>query len=560
MWRKRKMIVGDKIIGVMEKRIQKWMKIKQTKRIGGQLSLNGLEEKIKNNQNNLPKFSIIDFYPFFMSITHKKIEEINIQSCSTGFTKEPKYASNQSLDARIEARIGEEDSHSIAYGSGGAPTEKDLDALDEVIDACCDDAVKDALSKYFMAHSDLCRKKDKFLFKKISKEDKAVYIDNRKINVKNEDIKEFYDIIKKISLKLNGIKFVEDFDISYSIVNETKRFVNSEDTKIKTFSFKGSLFVTTYIRHKDGGESTMSAGYYGKNIRELKKEKQIIKKIDKLIGDIHELYPAKPQESGVFPAIFTPHTLGTFLHEAAAAHLLSAKNVLEGDTTVFALEKIGKLILPEFITLIDDPTQPNQWGSYKFDEEGIAGQKVVLVENGILKNYLTDRTTAGFLGQKSNGHSRAEEDNDPEPRISNLSLITSQKYSLKDLENALMDYCKKNKLEYGLIIDAHAGDVDTEDQSMGNFRIYPNKIIRLYTDGKKEVVSRAWLIGEPYQMLNEIKMLGGQYKKTCGFCGAESGLVFAQEITPYAFLEKVEVRREPEKNTDQERLDNDMDE
>src|SRR3990172_6220537 len=91
-----------------------------------------------------------------------------------------------------------------------------------------------------------------------------------------------------------------------------------------------------------------------------------------------------------------------------------------GTDTAFS-GKLGKRILPPGTRVYDDPTLlelggRRLWGSYAFDDEGVAGSKVVLVEEGILKTFLMSRTPRKGL-ERSNGHGRADGGDAPRARI-----------------------------------------------------------------------------------------------------------------------------------------------
>ena len=68
--------------------------------------------------------------------------------------------------------------------------------------------------------------------------------------------------------------------------------------------------------------------------------------------------------------------------------------------------KIGQQVASEKITVIDDATIPGKYGSYQYDDEGHAGQKTVLIENGILKQYMNDYQTAAHTGTALTGNGR----------------------------------------------------------------------------------------------------------------------------------------------------------
>jgi len=83
------------------------------------------------------------------------------------------------------------------------------------------------------------------------------------------------------------------------------------------------------------------------------------------------------------------------------------------------------------ITIYDDPTIPGFRGSYNIDDEGTLPEKTLLVEAGILKEFLQDKLSARLMGQKANGHGRREDfTNWPLPRMSN-TYIAPGAYQLK---------------------------------------------------------------------------------------------------------------------------------
>jgi len=87
------------------------------------------------------------------------------------------------------------------------------------------------------------------------------------------------------------------------------------------------------------------------------------------------------------------------------------------------------------ITIYDDPTIPGFRGSYNIDDEGTLPEKTLLVEAGILKEFLQDKLSARLMGQKANGHGRREDfTNWPLPRMSN-TYIAPGKYSAEEINS-----------------------------------------------------------------------------------------------------------------------------
>jgi TldD protein len=117
------------------------------------------------------------------------------------------------------------------------------------------------------------------------------------------------------------------------------------------------------------------------------------------------LLRASPAPAGKFPAVFHPSITGLLVHEAIghnaeADHVLSGTSILSG--------KLNTKIASDCITIVDDATIPKSWGSYRYDSEGLPGQRRVLVENGVLKGFMHSLETAAKMGVAPNGSARAD--------------------------------------------------------------------------------------------------------------------------------------------------------
>ncbi len=100
---------------------------------------------------------------------------------------------------------------------------------------------------------------------------------------------------------------------------------------------------------------------------------------------------ARPAPSGKMTVIMHNGFGGVLFHEACG-HGLESDAIIKG-SSVFA-GKVGQQVASSIVTAIDDPTIQNQWGSFSIDDEGTPAQKTVLIEKGILKEYMWDRITA----------------------------------------------------------------------------------------------------------------------------------------------------------------------
>lgn len=119
-----------------------------------------------------------------------------------------------------------------------------------------------------------------------------------------------------------------------------------------------------------------------------------------LVKDSVEMLRAENCPVGRLPVVICPEIGGILFHEACG-HSLEATAVAK-NASVFA-GRLGAQIANEKVTLIDDGTLPNHWGSINMDDEGHKTQRNVLIENGILKSYLVDRFNGRKMGMAATG-------------------------------------------------------------------------------------------------------------------------------------------------------------
>jgi TldD protein len=118
-----------------------------------------------------------------------------------------------------------------------------------------------------------------------------------------------------------------------------------------------------------------------------------------------QLLSAKPAPAGSFPAVFHPSIAGLLVHEALG-HNAEADQVWSGESILEG--KLGQKIASDLVTIVNDPTIPNSYGSYKYDSEGTPGQRRVIIEKGVLKGFLHSLETASNFGASPNGSARAQ--------------------------------------------------------------------------------------------------------------------------------------------------------
>ncbi|MDR1951649.1 MAG: TldD/PmbA family protein, partial [Bacteroidales bacterium] len=239
---------------------------------------------------------------------------------------------------------------------------------------------------------------------------------------------------------------------------------------------------------------------------------------------------------------------GVFFHEIFGHRVEGLRLKSEEDGQTFK-KKVGEVVLNKDFSVIFDPTimfykgLPLN-GSYKYDDEGVKGEKVVVVDKGVLKNFLMTRTPIANF-PKSNGHARAQVGFQPVSRQSNLIVETTKPYTDAQLREMLIEETKKQDKEYGYLFNRVTGGFTMTGRFMPNsFNVTPLEVYRVFVDGRPdELVRGVDLVGTPLAMFSQIEAAGDTYGNFAGTCGAESGGIPSGCCSPALFVKQIEMQK-----------------
>ncbi|HEU4333295.1 MAG TPA: metallopeptidase TldD-related protein, partial [Candidatus Eisenbacteria bacterium] len=269
----------------------------------------------------------------------------------------------------------------------------------------------------------------------------------------------------------------------------------------------------------------------------------------RLAKDLDDLRKAPLAEPYAGPAILRPRAAGVFFHEIFGHRIEGHRQKDEDEGRTFA-KKVGQAVMPAFITVIDDPTRAKHAGkelngAYKFDDEGVESQKVVLVDKGVLKTFLMGRSPVRNV-PKSNGHGRCSPGNRPVARQGNLIVDSSQRVTYAKLREMLVEELKKQGKPYGLIFDDIAGGFTfTQTFVPQAFKLLPLRVWKVHADGTADQLLRGVdLVGTPLASLERILGAGDDDDVFNGTCGAESGWVPVSAASPSLLVATIEVERQ----------------
>lgn len=307
------------------------------------------------------------------------------------------------------------------------------------------------------------------------------------------------------------------------------------------------LMLQGLLRATDGMVCQLYKDWFSYSLEDLPDDETIIAGVRDLMERLTALSQAPIADPYAGPAIMSGSASGVFFHEIFG-HRLEAHRMKSGGQTF--KKQVGQAVMPKSFQVYDDPTLDNYagtslYGYYKYDDEAVKAQRVTCVENGVLKNFLVDRTPIdGF--PVSNGHGRASEGYDPVSRQSNLIIENTNPYSEEELRNMLIKAIKAEGKEYGYYFrTATSGMTYLGDGgSINSFGVDPVEVYRVFADGRPDQLVRGVkLIGTPLAMFSSIAAGGATPSVFTGQCGAESGWVPVTAISPTIFISKVETQR-----------------
>jgi len=324
--------------------------------------------------------------------------------------------------------------------------------------------------------------------------------------------------------------------------------VNSEGSKLQFGEGFWRIGIQASTIAEDGMELWQYKAFDACAPDRLPGDDEVLKAVDQVIEDIRALRKAPIVEPYTGPAILMNRASGVFFHEIFGHRIEGhrQKDVEEGQT--FA-KKIGKEVLPVFLSVVDDPSQRrfkniDLNGFYEFDEECVPAGPAKLVEDGILKTFLMSRSpTRGVT--KSNGHGRAQAGMGVVARQGNLIVDSAKRVSYDKLREELIDLVKKQKKEYGLLFkDISGGFTMTQRFMPQAFKVVPILVYKVYPDGRAdELVRGVDIVGTPLTCFSKIVDTADDDDVFNGYCGAESGMVPVAAISPSILVEQIEIEK-----------------
>ena len=361
-------------------------------------------------------------------------------------------------------------------------------------------------------------------------------------------IKEWESRLKKYSAIFAENKDVLDGESMLTFKIVRKYFITSEGASVVQNNTYCHLYLAANGQAEDGMELPLMELYFAHSPQELPDDNTMSKDAEKVSKTLTAMKTAPIVDPYAGPAILSNDAAGVFFHEIFGHRVEGLRLKSESDGQTFK-KKVNEVVLNKNISVVFDPTIAIYKniplnGSFKYDDEGVKGEKVLVVDKGVLKNFLMTRSPIdGF--PKSNGHARAQEGYQPVSRQSNLIVETEKPYTNEQLREMLIEEAKKQGKEYGYFFAKVRGGFTLTGRFIPNsFNVTPLEVYRIYVDGRPdELVRGVDLVGTPLAMFSQIEAVGNTPGNFAGTCGAESGGIPAGCCSPALFVKQIEMQK-----------------
>lgn len=360
-------------------------------------------------------------------------------------------------------------------------------------------------------------------------------------------------IVRKAGRYIKRHRDIKNSWFEFAGTRRQNIFVNSHGSEVLTqlgiYELRGHLWTLTPQGEGIAQEINLVEG----NLNDLPDEKEFINIIKHNLGSLRAKARAQRINSYSGPVLLAPSASGVFFHEVIG-HRLEGSRLLSPDEGATFRDLRGKQVAPQYIDIVDDPTLATYQGRglighFRYDDEGNPAQRAVLVEKGILKNFLT--TAAPIPGQRAiNGHARNHYHERPISRMGNLFVINHQPVSDQDMRAMLIEEIRRQKKDYGIHIkEVLGGETGTGNYDFQAFKGEIMNAVRVFPDGNEEPIRGVDFVGTPLSALDAVACLGSNPVLDNGYCGAESGMIPVSTIAPAMLMRNLELQ-----STEQERF------
>jgi len=528
---------------------QRLLEAKQPPAPDSNVLLATMEKELHRGQAELAKQ---DPAPYFTSYNVSDADVLVVVGAQGGVLNSSRI---HRRGAAVSMRIGSpdldnthEEQRSSGISSGPLPLRDDPDALARVLWKLTYEQYRKAQQAYTNVKTKTAvRAKDEDESPDFTREKPSTYREDPPAVVMPEQ-KVWEDLARRYSAAFRPFSQVEQSAVVLFGEKQQNYLVSTEGTKVVTSETIFRIVIEAESRADDGMELLRVETFQFSDPARIPSEAEIAKHIQKMASDLQALRTAPLAVPYTGPALLSGRAAAVFFHEVLGHRVEGQRQRGRQEGQTFA-KKIGEKILPDFLSVTDDPTLRTLAGTelagwYRYDDEGVPAARVEIVKDGVLKNFVMGRLPVKNFAA-SNGHGRAQAGLMPVGRQGNLIVTSSQSIPDAELRARFLDEIKKQGKPYGLYFeDIQGGFTLTTRTLPQSFQVLPVMVWRVYADGRPdELVRGVDIVGTPLTVLGRIQATGQTTSIFNGVCGAESGSVPVAAAAPAMLFSEMEVQK-----------------
>ncbi len=309
------------------------------------------------------------------------------------------------------------------------------------------------------------------------------------------------ETVQQLSGILKNYPTLQKSKVSFINRNITNWYVNSEGSTVRDSVSKISLRIMASAQAPDGMPIADFDVFAVTNESQLPTFSELKKKAEELAQRVTDVQKAPQAEEYCGPVLFEGQAAAQLFSQVMAPNFAFAEDYIgEEDLRNPLKNAVGRKILPKTISVIDDPQSKDAsgnllYGAYRFDDEGMPGKKLTLVENGTLKGFCQSRLPTKKSAH-SNGHSVGGHGD-----YSILQITSSQPATAEQMRQQLFELAKDAGTDYVLVVSRMYDDYQMQEYPSGQHRDRPyvtpaysmqpgspGIVYKLYADGRRELV------------------------------------------------------------------------
>ncbi len=454
-------------------------------------------------------------------------------------------------DQGIEGGLQHSDDEKESEFFGNVPIDdRDYDGLRMALWRLSEAKFREALSDYNQKESNRISKIDpNSKLASFSKLKKIVSVKYPKFEYVDQE--KWVKFCKSTSLWMSKFPHISSSFVDFDYTQETKIFVNTEGSIIVQHHQIFSLTATIRKLTKEGSliERDVNINTCTQSeipdLREFKK--LVLEKYQQLLN----LIKARTIHAFSGPVLLHPLPAGLLFHEAIGHRLEGSRLLSSGEGQTFK-GQVGKAVLEVPLNIRDNPRLQKFKGkkcvgAYEYDDEGVPANDALLIEEGMLKEFLNTRMPLQQKNYILNGHARNKKVQRPISRMGVTIVEGKNGLSLSELKDMLIAEIREQERPFGMIVyETAGGETETTKYDFQAFFGEISYATIVYPDGSEACVRGVNFVGTPLQSLNNIIAFGNEQQMDNHYCGAESGMIPVTTISPAILLRNLELQAKDE--------------